>query len=469
MSEPTQFSDVNALIASVSGELQAVLGEIMVGLYLYGSLTTSEFDPGISDVDLMAALSRELTADEFATLDAMHERITSAMPDFEHRLEIHYISVAALRRHDPTYEQAVISPGEPFHRTRTDSDWVVNRWAIRERGIVIGGPAATDLIDAIPPSELLGAVRANVPEWRAWCAETAAGWSRPYQSYAIITMCRILGALDTGRILSKREAVAWAAESLSQPWPSLVGRAWEWRAAWRQHVDDPAATLAETLRFLDYALDRASNADSPSTVVANGYDALDGRYRAWAAQSVAGDPRHAWLDRLTATLRPGDRVLDLGCGPGVPTAQRLAEQFDVTGVDISARQIEFARAAVPSATFIIADMTDVELPPASFDAIVSNYALIHIAHADLPRLVGRIHDWLAPDGLFLGTFGTTEDEGVQPDWLGVPMFFAGHEPAVNRALLVDSGFEIIADEIAVTVEPEEGEVAFHWILARRGP
>src|SRR6185369_1142593 len=141
----------------------------------------------------------------------------------------------------------------------------------------------------------------------------------------------------------------------------------------------------------------------------------------------------------------------------------------VTGVDISARQIEFARAAVPSATFIVGDMTAVEFPPASFDAVVSFYALIHIANADLPWLVGRIHDWLAPDGLFLATFGTTEDEGVQSDWLGVPMFFAGHEPAVNRALLVERGFEIVADEVTVTVEPEEGDVAFHWILARRLP
>jgi SAM-dependent methyltransferase len=216
-------------------------------------------------------------------------------------------------------------------------------------------------------------------------------------------------------------------------------------------------------------LDRASNVDAPSTVVARGYDALDGRYRAWAAQTVHGDPRHRWLDRLTATLRPGARVLDLGCGPGVPTARRLAEQFDVTGVDISARQIDFARAAVPSATFIVGDMTAVEFPPASFDAVVSFYAFIHIPHTDLPRLVGRIRDWLAPEGLFLATYGTNEDEGVQPDWLGVPMFFAGHEPAANRALLVEKGFEIVDDEVAVTVEPDEGEVAFHWILARRGP
>src|SRR5437773_36989 len=85
----------------------------------------------------------------------------------------------------------------------------------------------------------------------------------------------------------------------------------------------------------------------------------------------AGD-RHArdsWLARLDAVLAPGARILDLGCGPGVPTARRHAEQFDVTGVDISERQIEAAREAVPSGRFIIADMTDIEFSPASFDAV----------------------------------------------------------------------------------------------------
>jgi SAM-dependent methyltransferase len=216
---------------------------------------------------------------------------------------------------------------------------------------------------------------------------------------------------------------------------------------------------------------RSSESDrpSPSSIVAEGYDLLDGRYREWAAQIVPGDPRETWLQRAISGLPTRARVLDLGCGPGVPTARRLAERFVVTGLDISARQIDAARAAVPSGTFIVGDMATVDFPSASFDAVMAFYSLIHVPHASLPPLLSRIHDWLAPRGLFLATFGTIEDEAIQADWLGVPMFFAGHEPALNRALLIDSGFEIADEEVATTVEPEEGEVAFHWILARRGP
>jgi 2-polyprenyl-3-methyl-5-hydroxy-6-metoxy-1,4-benzoquinol methylase len=49
-------------------------------------------------------------------------------------------------------------------------------------------------------------------------------------------------------------------------------------------------------------------------------------------------------------------VLDLGCGAGVPVAREMiARGFKVTGVDISAQQIEQARRNVPEAQFIEGD------------------------------------------------------------------------------------------------------------------
>ena len=65
------------------------------------------------------------------------------------------------------------------------------------------------------------------------------------------------------------------------------------------------------------------------------------RYQAWGAR-VQGDPRDRFLDLLMARLAPGGRVLDLGCGAGLPSTLRLSERFDVTGVDVSAEQLRRA-------------------------------------------------------------------------------------------------------------------------------
>ena len=116
----------------------------------------------------------------------------------------------------------------------------------------------------------------------------------------------------------------------------------------------------------------------------------------------------------------------------MPTAQRLATNFRVTGIDVSTAQIEAARVAVPAARFLVADMLEVDFPPASLDAAIALYSLIHVPNAALPGLLARIHDWLVPGGRFLAVLGTVAGEGIEADWLGVPMFFAGQPPAANR-------------------------------------
>jgi ubiquinone/menaquinone biosynthesis C-methylase UbiE len=66
----------------------------------------------------------------------------------------------------------------------------------------------------------------------------------------------------------------------------------------------------------------------------------------------------------------------------MPLTRMLAEIFDVTGVDISIRHIELARADVPTAGFINADIVAVGFPPESFDAPVGSYSFIHVSRAE---------------------------------------------------------------------------------------
>ena len=119
-------------------------------------------------------------------------------------------------------------------------------------------------------------------------------------------------------------------------------------------------------------------------LVRRGYDTISVRYRddygaPTDATAESVQPYGAWLDYLASLLPTGARVLDLGCGSGLPAARILVESgFEVTGVDISRVQIERARRLVPLARFIQADMAVSDAEPAGFDAIVSLYALIHV-------------------------------------------------------------------------------------------
>jgi len=203
----------------------------------------------------------------------------------------------------------------------------------------------------------------------------------------------------------------------------------------------------------------------PKRIVADGYDRIAPRYLEWSALRPSA-PRLHWLGRALELIPARSSVLELGCGAGVPMTRALAEGRHVTAVDISATQIALARRNVPAATFLEADMTTLDFPPASFDAVAAFYSLTHVPRAEQPALLERIHGWLRPGGLLLATMGAQDGpDEVEADWLGVPMFFSHYGAKKNRAMVRRAGFDI--EEAVVAEEPEDRFSAlFLWVVAR---
>jgi SAM-dependent methyltransferase len=204
----------------------------------------------------------------------------------------------------------------------------------------------------------------------------------------------------------------------------------------------------------------------PKKIVADGYDQIAERYLTWSALDPSPE-RMRYLAQLIDLLPAGAEVLELGCGAGVPVTQALAEHGRVTGVDISAEQIALAERLVPGATFIQADMTELDFPAESFDAVVGFYTLIHIPRDEHAALLRRIAGWLRPGGLFFATMGASDSpDGVEPDWLGAPMFFSHYDAEQNQDMVRRAGLELLSAEVAE--EDEDGElVAFLWVTARK--
>ena len=204
--------------------------------------------------------------------------------------------------------------------------------------------------------------------------------------------------------------------------------------------------------------------DPRTQIVSEGYDAIGETFAEWR-QRIVGDPRDEWADDLACRLHEGARVLELGCGSGSPETRRLAQRFAVTGVDISPRQVERARAAIPEASFIVADLTELELPAASYDAVASFYVFNHVPRDLLAPLLGRIQGWLVDGGWLLTAFGISDMQGWTGNWLGAPTFFSSFPAEVNSRLVHEAGFTLERDEVVVFEEPE-GKAKFQWVLAR---
>jgi SAM-dependent methyltransferase len=201
----------------------------------------------------------------------------------------------------------------------------------------------------------------------------------------------------------------------------------------------------------------------PKEIVERGYDRIGEAYRTWSG--ATGSTVRGWfIAEVLARVPAGTDLLELGCGPGLD-AVALARGRRYTGVDLSGRMLASARRRVPEGTFVKADLVSLDLPAASFDAVVAFYVFNHVPRELLGPLLASIHAWLVPGGWLMTAFGASDNAGWTGEWLGAETFFAGFEPEVNSRLVREAGFTIERDEVVTFSEPE-GPASFQWVLAQ---
>lgn len=244
--------DVDGMLSALLAGIRQVLGEGLVGVYLRGSLAMGDFTPETSDLDVLAVTERPVSDAEFAALAALHTQLAALPNPYANRLEMAYIDRAALRRFEPGRQHPTLEQGEALTWSEHGSNWILERWVVREHGVVFCGPDPQTLIDPIPAEDLQAAVRARLRDWNDWASQPDdPDWLLPrgHKAYVVETMCRALYTLACGELPSKQRAVAWAIETLPQPWRSTVERSRAWCS---DDAVDPAI-VPEVMQFVRWA------------------------------------------------------------------------------------------------------------------------------------------------------------------------------------------------------------------------
>ena len=175
--------------------------------------------------------------------------------------------------------------------------------------------------------------------------------------------------------------------------------------------------------------------------VRRGYDELIGAYDAERAEDDRGK---AILDDFLDSIETPARILDVGCGPGVPVLRRLSAEATALGFDLSREQLNLAAANVPEAVHVQGEMTSVPLRDDTCDAITAFHSLIHVPLEDHGTVIDEFARVLRPGGRVLLSEGPEEWCGTNPDWLerGVEMQWNIAGVDATRDQLRDAGFTI---------------------------
>jgi ubiquinone/menaquinone biosynthesis C-methylase UbiE len=193
------------------------------------------------------------------------------------------------------------------------------------------------------------------------------------------------------------------------------------------------------------------------SLVKKGYDKIAEEYQA---------DRHGFdhvkeLEEFASLLPKNAKVLDVGCGAGVPVAKFLVDSgFEVVGVDFSENMLRLARKNMPQISLIRKDMTKLDFADNSFDGLTAFYSIIHVPREKHSLLFKSFNRILKPNGIMLACMGPDEWEATE-DYYGTKMFWSQYSPEKSLRLVKDTGFEVIFDKVL-----ERGKERHYWIMAR---
>lgn len=171
------------------------------------------------------------------------------------------------------------------------------------------------------------------------------------------------------------------------------------------------------------------------------YDAIATRWD--AAPRPLSDSALELIDHLLVPARPGELILDLGCGTGNPIAELLVSRaYRVSGVDQSAGMLAIARRRLPREDWVQATLETWQ-PPGQYAGAIAWDSLFHIpreAHAGILR---RVRACLSPGARLLFTSGGSANSAFTDDMFDETFFYDAHPPHTTLALVRECGFTIM--------------------------
>lgn len=192
-------------------------------------------------------------------------------------------------------------------------------------------------------------------------------------------------------------------------------------------------------------------------IVEEGYNKIAKEYQAY--RDIFKHKKE--IEKFISLLPKNAKVLDVGCGTGVPVAKNLVDSgFDVIGIDLSESMLKLARKNVPKAKFIKKGVTKLDFEDNSFDGLTAFYSIIHVPREKHSSIFQSFHKLLKPNGIMLVCMGSEEWEGTE-EFHGEKMFWSNYSPEKSLQIIKEAGFEIIFDKHIVS-----GGEKHYWILAK---
>jgi predicted nucleotidyltransferase len=252
---PTPYPELNQVLDALVSDIQQILEQTFVGAYLQGSFAVGDFDQH-SDVDFVIAIEDELTSPQVEDLQRMHERIYRLDSEWAKHLEGSYFPRQILRNQSEVGRELWYLDHGAHSLVRSDHcNTLLVRWVVRQNGVALAGPSPQTLVDPISTASLKKEIFDVINNWGMQIiGDPTPYMNRFYQSFIVLSYCRMLHDLNRGYPGSKQEGAKWAKSVLDPSWSDLIDAAWDGRPDPARKVKEPpdSQDFERTLEFVEY-------------------------------------------------------------------------------------------------------------------------------------------------------------------------------------------------------------------------
>lgn len=201
-----------------------------------------------------------------------------------------------------------------------------------------------------------------------------------------------------------------------------------------------------------------------TNITVNNYKVNDynENYRRW--DSKLDDSQVKIISEYLNSIGCNCNILDLGCGNGERYDRFISNKgFNITGVDISERQIKHAKSILPEHEFVICDFMKYK-PEKKFDGITAFYSLYNIPRRMHRRLLKKCYNWLNPSGrmLVLIRIESVGSADYWEDWCGAPLIFSYYSSKKFKEIARSVGFYVTQFQYTHHTE-------YIWLILSKNP
>lgn len=242
----TQYQGVNQYLDKFDRQVKEVLTNNIVGLYLYGSLTYGDFEPGRSDIDLLVIVKESVSREQFKKLKVMHKELEIILTAWTGRVECSYTPREMFGSIIPPGDRPYWGESEWYMATY-GNEWIINNYLLQEYGIALYGSPFTKICPHITITDVQVACKHDLTkEWIAKLQDDKWLENPHYQSCLVLNLCRILHTIENAKASSKSISANWVMAKYPR-WKELITTALAWKYGHTMKMND---TTKEFLKFV---------------------------------------------------------------------------------------------------------------------------------------------------------------------------------------------------------------------------